>query len=110
MASQSSHYSPFDLSSLRYYEKAPHDEDENHQPSWAEDISTRLADDLAYMLSGNEDGQAQPCTSDVHIENGKRVSPTRSQLLIPITTAKAKMIQSYSKRRSVTFVAMEIHT
>lgn len=92
MASQSSHYSPFDLSPLIYYEKAPHDEDETHQPSSAEDISTRLADDLAYMLSGNGDGQAQSCASDVHVEDGKLVPHTRSQIFVPITIAKATMI------------------
>lgn len=75
MASQFSHYSPFELSPLFYYEKAPHEEDETHQPSPTEDTSMRLTEDLAYMLSGNEDGQAQSCASDVHIEDGI-ASPT----------------------------------
>lgn len=60
----------WDHSQLFYYEKAPRDEDETHQPSAAEDISTNLIEDLAYLISGNESGHVWPCGSDIRVEDG----------------------------------------
>ena len=66
-----------------YYEKAPLGEDETHQPSPAEDISTALIEDLAYLISGNENGQEWPCASGIRVEHGK--SSTRHLVLVRLT-------------------------
>ena len=61
------HFSPFDKRQLHYYAKAPHEEDENYQPSAAEDMSVGLAEDLVYIIAGSENKEKQSGTPDVKI-------------------------------------------
>ena len=72
-----------DHSRVFYYEKAPRDEDETHQPSSAEDISTGLIEDLAYIISGNENGHVWPCASGIRVKDGKFFTIDRE--LVPLT-------------------------
>ena len=80
MTVYSAQFSPFDKSQLHYYAKAPHDEDGTYQPSAAEDMSIGLAQDLAYIISGAEGGEAQSSSSDIDI-----VGPRTGNGIISIT-------------------------
>ena len=71
MGTHFGHNSVLDRSHLFYYEKAPLDEDETRQPSSAEDISTGLIEDLAYLIYGNENINRQPCASDIQVKDSK---------------------------------------
>ena len=79
MAYHCGQFIPFDKSQLHYYAKAPQDEDLTRQLSAAEDMTVGIAEDLAYIICGAEDGEAKSRISDIHM-----VTPASGNRTVPI--------------------------